>query len=373
MSILLLLVAIVSLTILVVVHELGHFWVAKKSGVWVEEFGIGLPPRAWGKKIGETLYSINWLPIGGFVRLHGETSEQKITDKKRAFINASKKVKVAVALGGVAGNFIFAALIFVIVGMIVGVPNGKTVVGVEGVSEGSPAANAGIQTENAIVSVNGQRVPMTGDFIQSVQEHVAQDIVLHVRSGLAVEDLVREVRLVARENPPEGQGAIGVVISDASELYRPPLWRIDIYIIEGLKITFFATRAVVIGMVGLFVDLSSGGEAQGVAGPLGIVAIIFEIFRRFGFERLLAVMAMISINLALINLLPIPPLDGSRVLMAMLEGVLGKVKNQKVEKYAFTIGMAIVLVFFVAVTASEVPRFIAAGSVSGFVDGILGI
>src|SRR3989344_3183337 len=116
------LIFLLVLSILVLVHEFGHFWVARKNGVWVEEFGFGLPPRIWGKKIGETIYSINLFPFGGFVRLHGEQEEEGITNPKRAFLNKSKKARVAVVVAGVVMNFLLAIASFAIIYSFSGVP-----------------------------------------------------------------------------------------------------------------------------------------------------------------------------------------------------------------------------------------------------------
>jgi len=116
------LIFFVVLSILVIVHEFGHYYLAKKNGIWVEEFGFGLPPRIYGKKIGETVYSINLFPFGGFVRLHGEQEEEGITNPKRAFLNKSKKVRVAVVIAGVVMNFLLAVAAFAVIYSYSGVP-----------------------------------------------------------------------------------------------------------------------------------------------------------------------------------------------------------------------------------------------------------
>ena len=115
------LIFLIALSILILVHEFGHYWVAKRSGILVEEFGIGYPPRIFGKKIGETIYSINLLPFGGFVRLHGEMEEEGITNPKRAFLNKSKKVRASVVLAGVVMNFLLAIVAFAIVYSFTGI------------------------------------------------------------------------------------------------------------------------------------------------------------------------------------------------------------------------------------------------------------
>ena len=131
-------VFILVLSVLVIVHELGHFIVARKSGVKVEEFGFGLPPRIWGKKVGETLYSINALPFGGFVKLHGELNDNDVVDKSRAFINKSKKVKTAVIIAGVIMNFLLGIVAFAIVYSFSGIPRETGEVKILEISTNSP-------------------------------------------------------------------------------------------------------------------------------------------------------------------------------------------------------------------------------------------
>jgi regulator of sigma E protease len=143
---LLILGALIVLSILVIVHELGHFFAAKKSGVLVEEFGIGLPPRAWGKKIGETIYSINWIPLGGFVKLHGEVGEEKIKYPNRAYVNKGALTRIWIALAGVLMNLLFAILCFSIVYTVTGIPKSRETgqVRIEEVISGSPSEEVGL-------------------------------------------------------------------------------------------------------------------------------------------------------------------------------------------------------------------------------------
>ena len=144
------LIFIIALSIIITVHELGHFLMAKKKGILVEEFGLGYPPRLWGKKIGETIYSINWLPMGGFVRILGEVLEEKIPQKmkKRSLASQSLLTRAAVALGGVVMNFLLAILIFAVVYGVLGVPRKTDKVKLIAIAKDSPAEKANLKLKD---------------------------------------------------------------------------------------------------------------------------------------------------------------------------------------------------------------------------------
>src|SRR6266404_3372418 len=148
---------VVAFSLLIMIHELGHFVVAKISGVWVEEFGLGLPPRIIGKKIGDTVYSLNWLPIGGFVKLHGETSSDQVVYKDKAFTNKRKSTRILITIAGIAMNFLLAVVCFAIVYGISGIP-GKVDIEIMSISPNSPAQVAGILKGDIVEKVNNIEV-----------------------------------------------------------------------------------------------------------------------------------------------------------------------------------------------------------------------
>ena len=162
------LIFLLILSILILVHEFGHFIMARRAGIWVEEFGFGLPPRLIGKKIGETIYSINWLPFGGFVRLHGEQEEEGITQKNRAFLYKSKKVRTSIVIAGVVMNFILAIVAFAIVYSFSGIPRDTHQVKIVDVSAGSPAQISGLVVGDIIKSVDGKNLTTVDSFISQV-------------------------------------------------------------------------------------------------------------------------------------------------------------------------------------------------------------
>ncbi len=363
--------ALVSLSILVLVHELGHFIVAKRCGVWVEEFGIGYPPRAFGKKIGETIYSINWLPLGGFVRLHGETTSDGVTEPKRAFLNKSKSVRLAVSLAGVTANFIFAAVVFAIVGAVVGsLPKGIKVLEV---AEGSPAQVVGIVSDDRIVEIDGVNLTYTEYLQPLLEEKKNREIELTVLRTIEGINGYHFLKLTPRINPPEGQGALGIVFT-ANEIVEPTLIQAPFaYVRYGIDKTYFLSVRILKGLGGIFKEASRGDVPQGVGGPLTVTAVLAE-FVRFGLLPLMEFTAVISVNLALVNLIPFPPLDGSRVLLVIVEALTGGKKlAPKIELYMQTAGMAILMGLVLLMTATEIPKLIRAGSLTQFVENILGV
>lgn len=377
---LLVIVAVLALSVLVLVHEFGHFIIAKKGGVLVEEFGIGFPPRAWGKKLGETIYSVNWLPIGGFVKLHGETgpSEAEASGKSlahpaRAFVNASARLRIAVALAGVIMNFFFAVIAFSLLNFDSGVPSGNEYLGVIETAPNSPATDAGITQDNIILSVDSQKFTDSQEFIGYINSKKGEEISVELRESSLRGSTEKTVRLVPREDPPPGEGSMGVVIAPYNEFYKPVWYKQPfVYTYWGVRETVDITKAILVGFAGIFAEVKQGQAPEGVAGPVGIVAIIAEITRTLGFLSLVRFMAIISINLAVLNMVPFPPLDGFRVLFVLTEKVLGKRRVAKFEDKIVTAGMVVLLFFMLVITLREIPSIFRSGGLSNFVDGIIG-
>lgn len=358
--IILIVLAVLVLSILVVVHEIGHFVAAKLVGVWPEEFGIGLPPRLWGKKIGETIYSVNLLPLGGFVRLHGESADAKVTKPERAFINASKKKRAFVALAGIIMNFWFAWVCFSLMFLISGIPRGVAVMEVEA---GSPADKAGIKPGDRIYSINGREIIGTEEFLLGVRENKGKNISFSgLREGQAV-----NFNLQARSEVQEGQGLTGITYDVRPvEFESPNPANVTYY---GARETVKWTKFTIDALIAIFTDLGGGRVPQGLAGPFGVTLTIAEVIR-YGAVALLSFVGIISVNLALVNVIPFPPLDGSRVFLLGVEAVVGKKNVQKVEVKLLNTGMAILLLLIVVLTLSEIPKLISAGSISGFVESL---
>ncbi len=197
---------LISFSILILVHEFGHFIVAKKRGVWVEEFGLGLPPRIWGKKIGDTIYSINWLPIGGFVRLHGEEEGQAVTDPSRSFLKKGKLTKIAITIAGIVMNLILAVVAFAIVYSVNGIETGKVDVKFLNVAANSPAEYGGAKVGDVVKKVGDKEVSSSDQFKTLVGDAKGRQVKVEIQREENGQMVTKVITLTPRTNPPEGQG-----------------------------------------------------------------------------------------------------------------------------------------------------------------------
>lgn len=356
------------LTILVLIHELGHFLVARFVGVHVEEFGLGLPPRIWGKKIGRTVYSVNSLPIGGFVRLAGEDAEAE--EKKPAkgvkpseyFWARSKKERSAILSAGVAMNFILAVLITGVL-LVVGVKEPTGRVHVERVIPGSPAATAGFLVGDVIVELNAADgktsderalVPKTPtELIAYINSHKGKEVrVTRTRGGLT-----ETVVVVPRVSVPQGEGPLGVAISDLETkkytLAEAPMKAVTINVTRAYDM--FVSLG---GMIWRLVTLQK--LTADVAGPIGIAQVTGQAVK-FGWAAVLEFASILSLNLAVLNILPIPALDGGRLAFVFLEKILGKRVRPAFEKSTHQIGMIILLGFVFLVSIHDILRIVRGG------------
>lgn len=344
------------LSILVLVHELGHYAVARFVGVHVEEFGFGLPPTVWGKKIGKTIYSINWLPIGGFVRLAGEDEEEgkKLKlPRKEYFWARSKKERTAILLAGVFMNFLLAWGITTYL-FTQGVYHTSGRVHVEQVVAGGPAATAGIEKNDIVELVSdaaGEKhsIGIPNDLTSFTYAHRGELLTLTILRG----NTTMLVHIVPRTVVPAGQGPMGVAISDLEmkqySLTTAP-W-------AALKETGSRTKDMLVGIWVLLVNLVRlkpiGGD---VAGPIGIAAVTGQAVK-FGFKAVLEFMSILSLNLAVLNALPIPALDGGRVLFVFVEKILGRKVKPAFERQTHQIGMIILLFLVLLVSIHDILRF----------------
>jgi regulator of sigma E protease len=358
--------SIVVLSILILGHELGHFFAAKKAGVWVEEFGIGLPPRLWGKKLGDTVYSLNWLPFGGFVRLHGENYEDDIKKPKGAFLNKSKKARALIIIAGVFMNFVLAILAFFVVYLFTGIPRQTNKVKVIEVSSGSPAQKAGLLPGDVITKIDSVNIYSTDAFVNLVEEKKGSEISVTIDRDLKELGL----KLIPRIDHPKDEGPLGVVISSA-EIYYPPIWqRPFLGVYNGFKEALYWGQTILVGLASIIGGLFKGNIPQDVAGPVGIFAITNEA-AKVGILALLNFVGIFSVNLAILNILPFPALDGGRLLFIAIEALIGKRVLPKVESALHAAGMVILIVVLIALTFSDLKRLIAFGGLSGFLQSFV--
>jgi len=358
------------LSLLVFVHELGHYLVAKRLGVLVEEFGFGLPPRIFGKKIGETTYSINLLPFGGFVRLHGESSDEGIEHPRKAFLNKSKKARVGIVIAGVIMNFLLGIVAFAVVYSFSGIPRQTKDIKVVDIASGSPAQTSGFIVGDVIRKVDKEPVSSIDQFVALIEGKKGKRVNVEIERNEGGKVSQKKFSLTPRENPPKDEGPLGVIITQ-TELYFPPYWqRPFVGIYYGFNEALVWGGRVVQGFVIMFKDLASGVAPKDLAGPVGIFAITSEAAKS-GIMELITFIGILSVNLAILNIIPFPALDGGRLVFIAIEGFIGKKILPKVEATIHTIGMIILLILLLAITARDAQRLIKAGSVSKFVESVL--
>ena len=363
------LIFLLVLSILILVHELGHFIVAKKSGIMVEEFGIGLPPRLVGKKIGETIYSVNWLPFGGFNRLHGEQNEEGLTDLSKSFLHKSKKIRALVVIAGVVMNFILAIVAFAIVYSFTGIPRDTGKLKVIDVAAGSPAQVAGIVVGDVVTKVGKDPISSSDDFIAKTAALKGKSTMFEIQRTFGGQQSAVKVTLTPRGNPPAGEGPIGVTIT-TMEIYYAPIWQRPFYgVYYGFKDAIYWGETIVLGLWGLFAGLLRGQTPQGVSGPIGIFAVTTEAAKN-GILTLINFVGILSVNLAILNILPFPALDGGRLLFIGVESVTGRKVSPRIEGTIHNIGMIILLALILIITIGDVRRLITFGGITGFINSM---
>jgi regulator of sigma E protease len=333
---------IVILSVLVFVHELGHYLVARRNGIRVDEFGMGLPPRVWGKQVGKTLYSINLLPIGGFVKLHGEDSEDPhALTESDSFAAQSPWVRTKVLVAGVAANFLLGILILTLLFRL-GVPEFVANPYVREVLPDSPAESAGIREGDSIISVNGVELNDTNSLSSIIDSVDGNEVEILVHRG----DESANFKIMPEE------GKIGVVITNFRDVQYP--WR-EAWV-RGLDASVTVTSAMMQGLKDFLVNLvTTRSLADEVAGPVGIAQMTGEVVQ-FGYKSVLQFAGIISLNLALINILPFPALDGGRLFFVIVEVLTRRRVNQDVERWVHAAGMILLLLLLLAVTVQDVGR-----------------
>jgi regulator of sigma E protease len=356
-------VFILVIGLLIFVHEFGHFILAKRAGIRVDEFGFGFPPRIFGIKKGETIYSLNLLPIGGFVKIYGEDGPKGAeTDKKRAFYSQPLTARFKILAAGVAMNLLLAAFLLAI-GYWIGLP---TIIGDEEsgnlkeakvqitqVAFNSPAEEAGIKIGDSIkqLAVNNDVVAVnTAKEVQEfIDVHQGQEVMVTVQRG----DEVLEKTLVPRISPPAGEGPLGIGLARTAIVSYP--WYEALF--KGAVSMIYLTGAIIVALGGVLWQLITTGQlAVQIAGPVGIFSLTGQA-AQLGFIYILQFAAILSINLAILNGLPFPALDGGRLLFLAIEKIKGSPVSQRVEKFAHTAGFVALILLMIAITWRDVVRF----------------
>ncbi|MEX2029288.1 MAG: RIP metalloprotease RseP [Candidatus Paceibacterota bacterium] len=360
------LIFFIILLVLVLVHEFGHFFSAKRFGIRVDEFGFGFPPKLFGKKYGETEYSFNLLPIGGFVKIFGENPDEENTkgpDASRSFVNKPKWQQAIVLFAGVFANFLLAWLLFSF-GFMSGFP---TSVGSEArgyaltdvnlvvlsVLPNSPAEGAGLQSGDKIISAtsDGNSISdMNPDILKSfIVAHPGEKIEIGYLRG---KENLPGLTSIIPEASEGGTPTIGISMDQIGTAKLPFFTAFK----EGMMLTLFITKSTAVGLYTLIADSLRGqGSFASVTGPVGIVGIVGDAYE-FGFIYLLSFTALISINLAIINLIPFPALDGGRLFFLLIEKIKGSRINPKVANIANMVGFVILILLMVVVTFHDVIK-----------------
>ncbi len=360
---------LIILLVLVIVHEFGHFFTAKKFGIRVDEFGFGFPPKLFGIKKGETEYSFNALPFGGFVKIFGENPDDENTngpDKDRSFVNKPKWKQAVVLFAGVFANFLLAWLLFSF-GFMSGLP---TSVGSEkkgyqledvhltiiSVLAESPAEKAGLVSGDKIVSIksgNDIVADINPDTLKTfIVSHPEKEVEIgYLREG---KNGTQITSVVPTQNIVGGNATIGIAMDEIGVAKLP----VFTAFYEGGRLTLTVAKGTVVGLYTLIKQGVQGkGSFADVAGPVGMVNIVGEAYR-FGFAYLMSFAGLISMNLAIINLLPFPALDGGRLFFLLIEKIKGSRMNQNAANTANAVGFWILIILMLLVTYHDITKLL---------------
>jgi regulator of sigma E protease len=347
------------LVIVVIGHEFGHFIVARWNGVKVEEFGFGLPPKIWGykPKNSETEYNINALPLGGYVKLLGEEGDNK--DNPRSFASKKPWQRIAILSAGVIMNIIIAVITFTIVGMLgsqVSIDDSEinsdkysnVAVRIATVAKDSPAEKSDLKFGDEIQNIAGIEIANQDEVTNIIKDNIGKSIDIVVKRG----EQTLTKTLEPRENPPEGQGAIGIS-TQLTGMQKFSLF-------ESFKLSFIriyiiiSTTLYILGqmIISLFTQAPLPAEAD-VTGPVGLVQVVGDI-RVLGFPYILTFIGLFSTSLALFNILPIPALDGGRIVFVIIEWIKGSPVSQALENKFHIAGYSILMLLTLLVTIKDI-------------------
>ncbi len=372
-----LIVFVFILGLLIFVHEMGHFIAARKFGVKVDEFGMGLPPRMFGfykdkngkwkkvigskevKDVPKTIYSMNWLPLGGFCNIKGEDGDGK--NERDSF--ASKKIwqRASILTAGVAMNFLLCAILLS-VGFMIGLPQaitdaedkslyirGRQIV-ISEVADNSPAKNAGIQMGDYLTSIDGVKFENVEEASDFIAEREGQELAIIITRG--DEEISKKIVPKKTEEIKE-RAVIGVGLVKTGIISYP----LHKAVYMGFASTVKLAKLILVTFFELFRDFIFGRDVKvDVAGPIGIAVLTGQVVK-MGFIYILQFTALISLNLAIINFLPIPALDGGRMVFLLIEKIRGSAISQKIENRINTIGFACLMLLFVVITFHDISRF----------------
>jgi regulator of sigma E protease len=352
-----LIIFVAILSLLVFVHELGHFVSAKKSGVSVEEFGFGFPPRMVGVKRGGTIYSINWIPLGGFVKIKGESGERR--GDKDSFGHKPTWQRAIILAAGVIMNVLLAWFLLT-VGYVIGLPQvvedlskyarvSDAKIQVISVLKDSPADKAGFQSGDTVLSLDGAPIAEVEQVRGTTELKKGTEVAFVVK---------RDGEVMTKNVVPDmiaqtGRAGVGVALVKTG-IVSYPIWLAPI---EGLNATWVFSKDILSAFYGLFRDLFVHKEVTvEFSGPVGIAVMTAEV-AKLGFRYLLQFTALLSLNLAMINILPFPALDGGRIVFLIAEALRGRAVSRRLEIVTHNIGFILLMMLVIVVTYRDVVRF----------------
>jgi len=365
-----LVIILLILGLVIFVHELGHLIACKLTKVYVEEFALGLGPKIYSRKIGETVYSIRALPIGGFNKIKGEEFDSDVEDNDpRSLVNQKPRVKLFIILSGVFMNLLLAIAVFYILlasmsfqfGLDPSFEDFEPVVGnmekeifeeevkYDGLVEGESAMLAGFPNEGVIRSINGQEIVLSSDLLNKIGENAGEEITVEV----CVEQECQDYAVVVSD-----EGRIGIMYFQNYYPYIEYIGWQKPFVGFAHVLNWGKIFGTAIGDI--FSEASETGDyeqvAMSVSGPVGLYVVIDHI-RGFGLRPLVGIVADISLSIGIINLLPIPALDGGRAVMILMEVIFRRPLNKKVEAWAIQISFILLLLLMVAVVFKDVFYF----------------
>ena len=349
-----------SLSFLIFLHEFFHFILAKKLKVKVEEFCIGLPPRIFSKKIGETIYSIGLLPLGGFNKLYGEEKREK---KPGSFWGKRVEERFLIVFSAPLANFLFGAFLFSIV-FTLGFPqiiekkpplNAKEIsIQVIQVMRDSPADKAGIFLGDKIIALKAKKEEIKNikeieEIQKFIEKHKGEKIELTLKRG---EKMIKKV-VIARKNPPKGEGPLGIALAKTAIVSYP----FPEAIIKGGEYCLKISETLFLVLGKMIKGLFTGEKIQGVeiVGPIGIGVLISQMISQ-GSIYFLHFLGLLSVNLALFNLLPLPALDGGKIMLLFLEKIRKKPLSERAENLINQIGIGFLIFLMIIVTIKDLIR-----------------
>lgn len=338
---------IIILGVIIFIHELGHFIFAKKSGIYVYEFSLGMGPRIFkfNRKNDETDYCLRLFPIGGFVQMAGEEiNDDEDVPKDKKFSNKTFFQKFMTVIAGIMMNFLLAIVLLFIVGLINGAPQNKAIVGE--IDPSYPAYTSGLQDGDRILKVNGRSANTTDKLTLQLQVFQGKTIDMEVeRNGVT-----KTIKLTPKEDEVDGEKVYryGFQIED----------EVEYGVFPALKYAFTKTFSLVHQMIFIIWYLITGQlELGSLAGPVGIYSVVGSAASS-GLVSLLYLTAYISINVGFINLLPIPAFDGGRLLFLIIEKIKGSPVDPKLENTIHTIGFFLLMALMILITYNDVIRLI---------------